>query len=177
MSKHLVVTTTGHDRTGIVEEVTELLSQFDANIEASRMARLGGEFAMIMLVSARDDQIEPLRDAVRTLREADYKVTTRFTKSGDAQSFTGFVPYEIKVRGADHVGIIHDVARYLAKHGAHIETMETDVVQAPMTGTPLFTMEAVVFIPPNVSFQELREALEKIGDDLGVDTEAAPHVD
>ena len=36
MSKHLVVTTTGHDRTGIVEDVTELLSQFDANIEASR---------------------------------------------------------------------------------------------------------------------------------------------
>jgi len=36
MSKHLVVTTTGHDHIGIVEEVTALLSQFDANIEASR---------------------------------------------------------------------------------------------------------------------------------------------
>ena len=177
MSKHLVVTTTGHDRTGIVEEVTELLLQFDANIEASRMARLGGEFAMIMLVSAPDEKIEALRDAVRRLQEADYQVTTLFTKSGDAKKFTGFIPYEIKVRGADHVGIIHDVTRYLTEQGAHIETLETDVVQAPMTGTPLFTMGAIVFIPPNVSFQELREALEKIGDDLGVDTEAAPHVD
>ena len=74
------------------------------------------------------------------------------------------------VLGADHMGIIHQIARYLSEQGINLETMTTEVVAAPMSGTPLFTMSAIVKVPPRLEIEDLREALEFIGDDLGVDT-------
>ena len=50
--RNLVLTLTGPDRIGIVESVTGLLVARGGNVEMSRMARLGGEFAILMLVSA-----------------------------------------------------------------------------------------------------------------------------
>jgi glycine cleavage system regulatory protein len=50
--------------------------------------------------------------------------------------------------------------------------MDTEVLNAPMSGTPLFTMTAVVFAPPNLS-ADWREALAEVGDDLNVDTEVS----
>jgi len=51
MKRNLVLTLTGPDRIGIVEKVTGLLLERGGNVETSRMARLGGEFAVLMLVS------------------------------------------------------------------------------------------------------------------------------
>jgi threonine dehydratase len=42
--EYLVVTTVGPDKRGIVEKITEVMLNQQANIEESRMARLGGEF-------------------------------------------------------------------------------------------------------------------------------------
>ena len=53
MQNNFVLTVTGPDRIGIVERVTGLLFERGANVETSRMARLGGEFAMLLLVACR----------------------------------------------------------------------------------------------------------------------------
>jgi glycine cleavage system regulatory protein len=46
-----------------------------------------------------------------------------------------------------------------------------------MSGTPLFSMSAVVRVPPKLSIEDLREALDYIGEEVGVDTKLFPHVD
>ena len=90
---------------------------------------------------------------------------------------TVFTPCAITVLGADHMGIIHKVTRYLAEQGLNLETMTTEVVAAPMSGSPLFTMSAVVNIPPQLNVGDLREAMEFIGDEMGVDTKVFAHGD
>jgi glycine cleavage system transcriptional repressor len=70
--------------------------------------------------------------------------------------------------GADHIGIIHEVARYLAGQGINVDTMDTDVVAAPMSGSPLFTMSAVVRMPAGMTVDELREALDEVAEEVGV---------
>ena len=42
MRTNIVFTLTGTDRIGLVNDLTELLLALDGNVEASRMARLGG---------------------------------------------------------------------------------------------------------------------------------------
>ncbi len=54
MRTDIVFTLTGTDRIGIVEEVTGVLLGLEGNVETSRMVRLGGEFALLMLVSLPD---------------------------------------------------------------------------------------------------------------------------
>lgn len=45
-----VVSLMGKDRKGIVRDFSSLLSKMGANVEESRMSRLGGTFAVIVLV-------------------------------------------------------------------------------------------------------------------------------
>ncbi len=170
MRQHLVITITGQDRVGLVEEVTKLLLNYGSNVESSRMARLGGEFAILMLISVPVENFEEMRQAVRNLKDDGFKVTTRQTERGHAAKYAGWTPYQVEVAGADNEGIIHHIARHLAEQGINIETMDTGMVRAPMSGTPLFTMTAIVVVPPELPYPDWRDDLEEIGDKLNVDT-------
>ena len=75
------------------------------------MARLGGEFAMLFLVSVPPGKLEDLMQDVSALREEGYAVTTRETGEGDPAKFAGWMPYRIEVSGADHEGIIHHITQ------------------------------------------------------------------
>lgn len=172
--EYLVVTTVGPDKRGIVDKITEVMVEHRANIEESRMARLGGEFAVIMLVSLADDKRPALETGLDKLCEAEgLTVLIRPTSLERDAVFAGYVPYEISVFGADHEGIVHKVAHYLASERINVETMDTHVSQAPITGTPLFSMRATVQSPPppTLTLQQLRGKLADLGDDLGVDIE------
>jgi glycine cleavage system transcriptional repressor len=127
-------------------------------------------------VTAPDDRIEDLRSALAEVHYASYDVHTRLSEVSEPEE-TSAIPCAITVLGADHMGIIHQIARYLAEQGLNLETMTTEVVAAPMSGSPLFTMSAVVKVPPHLEVADLREALEFIGDEVGVDTKVFAHVD
>ncbi len=176
MRKQLVLTASGRDRVGIVEEMTEIILRYEGNIESSRMVRLGGDFAMLMFVTAAEEKIEDLRRVLSEVHYSRYDIHTRLSEVSEPEEISA-VPCAITVLGADHMGIIHQVARYLAQQGINLETMTTEVVAAPMSGSPLFTMSAVVRVPPQLEVDDLREALEFIGDEMGVDTKVFPHVD
>ena len=174
--KQLVLTASGRDRVGIIEEMTELLLRYEGNVESSRMVRLGGDFALLMFVSAPEEEIHDLRSALTEVHYANYDVHTRLSEVVEPEE-TSAVPCAITVLGADHMGIIHQVTRYLSEQGTNLETMTTEVTAAPMSGTPLFAMSAVVKVPPQLGVDDLREALEFIGDETGIDTKVFPHVD
>ncbi len=176
MRKQLVLTASGRDQVGVVDEMTELLLRWEGNVEASRMVRLGGDFAMLMFVTAPEDKIESLRAALAEVHYAKFDVHTRLSEVEVVEE-SAAIPCAITVLGADHMGIIHQVARYLAEQGINMETMTTEVVAAPMSGTPLFTMSAVVRVPPQLEISDLREALAFIADELGIEAKVFPHVD
>ena len=177
MSKeYLVATVVGPDRRGIVEKISAVVLDHHANIEESRMARLGGEFAVIMLITLPGEKEEALLSGLDSLKEYSLTMITRPTNLSRLKRFQGFVPYEISVFGADHEGIVHSVAEYLTSERMNIETMDTHVSQAPVTGTPLFSMRATVQAPPELTLAQLRQNLAEVGDELGVDIEAKPLV-
>ena len=51
MKQHLAVSVIGSDRTGMVHELTRVISECGGNITESRMVALGAEYAMQLLVS------------------------------------------------------------------------------------------------------------------------------
>jgi glycine cleavage system transcriptional repressor len=176
MRKQLVLTASGRDHVGMVEKMAEIIVRYDGNVESSRMVRLGGDFALLMFVTAPEDKIESLRATLTEVHYTAYDIHTRLSEVTEPEE-TSAIPCAITVLGADHMGIIHQISRYLAEQGINIETMTTEVVAAPMSGSPLFTMSAVVRVPPQLGVDDLREALEFIGDEVGVDTKVFPHID
>lgn len=175
MQKQLVITVSGNDRLGLVEDVTKIVLSHHGNVDSSRMARLGGVFAMLMLVSVSEAAFDGLQEGINELRNQDFEVTVRQTERGfAAQKFIGWHSYQLNVNGADHEGIIHEVTHYLTEQGINIETADTSLRDAPFGGTALFTMTAKVVAPPNLTVDELQDELKAIGDQLNVDIEIEP---
>jgi len=175
MNKNLVISLIGHDRVGLVEELSKLVVDSHGNIEASRMAHLGGEFATLMFVILPSEFYESLTFKLDKMTEEGFKVIITKTKIPDPSKYSGWLPYQIKVNGADHEGIIHKVSHQIAGFGINIESMETNVVKAPISGTPLFTLTAVVFAPPEQTHHDLIKKLEVVGDEMNVDIDILPY--
>src|SRR4051812_35266104 len=82
---------------GIVDEVTGLLLDRGGNVETSRMARLGGEFAILMLVSMPEERCAGLDQGLEGLTSQGYKVTTTPAERTYAETHPGWLPYRIEV--------------------------------------------------------------------------------
>ena len=178
MSKtHLVVTIVGSDKRGLVAEVTETISESQANIVESRMMRLGGEFAIIMMLTLQTEQRDKCNKTLESFEAKGMEVFVRETDLKRLEKFKGFVPYEISVWGADHEGIVHAVAEYLTDMHVQLEDVETNVIKAPNTGTPLFSMIAEVQAPPTLTMHDLRDKLNDLSDELGVDISVKLFID
>ena len=173
MRTNIVFTLTGADRVGIVDEVTQLLFNLGGNVETSRMARLGGEFAILMLVALPSEQLANLDKNVQHLIAQGYKVTTIQTQQTYAEAHAGWRPYQIQVQGADHEGLIHEIAHTLSQSGINIEAMETGTVRAANSGIALFTMTAEVIVPPDLPGQTWSAALEDVAHRLHLDMKLA----
>ncbi|GJM40720.1 MAG: hypothetical protein DHS20C20_10020 [Ardenticatenaceae bacterium] len=173
MQKPLVITATGNDRVGIVDDVTKIILAHHGNVDSSRMARLGGLFAMLMLISVDEEHFNALQSALAGLREQGFDLTIRPTQRGNSQKFKGWHSFQIDVRGADHEGIIHEITHLLAEQGVSVETIDTGTEDAPFGGTKLFTMRATVFAPPTLSQTALQEEMDEAAHQLNVDVTVA----
>ncbi len=175
MRTNIVFTLTGTDRVGIVDEVTQLLLDCGGNIETSRMARLGGEFAILVLVSLPPERLGALEKAIPNLIAEGYKITTTRTEQRYAEDHAGWLPYQVDLRGADHEGIIHEIAHTLSRCGITIESMDTGTGRAPNSGATLFTMTALIAVPPNLSDRGWETTLEDAAHRLDVEIKVRPH--
>src|SRR5437667_7326058 len=143
--RYLVLTAVGADGPGIVAELTALLAERGANVADSRMAVLGGEFALMMLVSAPEGQLGTLPEEVARLAESlGLQLIARPTESPVAHRGGSGAPpvrsYQVEVHALDHPGIVHAVADALRGLGGNIVSLETSAYQASITGAPLFRM-------------------------------------
>jgi glycine cleavage system transcriptional repressor len=173
MQKNFVLTVTGPDRIGIVERVTGLLFDRGGNVETSRMARLGGEFAILMLVSMPEGRVTGLDGDLAVLTADGYKVTTTATDPAKAGARSGWLPYRIEVEGADDEGIIHEVARYLSARGINIESVDSETKPAPVSGSPLFAMTAHVVAPLALAGEGWEAGLTQIADRMNLEIRVA----
>jgi glycine cleavage system transcriptional repressor len=173
MPSNVVMTLTGPDRIGIVEDVTEALLEVGGNVGSSRMARLGGEFAIIALVSLPSGSVAEVERALAPLADSGYRVTVGGGVGETGAAKPGWRPYSISVQGADHEGIIHEIAAGLSHNGITIESMETGIAEAPVSGAPLFWMTALVAAPPALDESDWMAQLARAAEQSNVDVEVA----
>jgi glycine cleavage system transcriptional repressor len=173
MRASIVFTLTGTDRVGIVEEVTKAVLELGGNVETSRMARLRGEFSALMLISLPAERRDALDSALDYLTGQGYEISTTVAHD-TVDPHAGWRAYHVEVEGADHEGIIHEIASGLSQAGISIETMDTETVQASVSGTSLFTMKALVVVPPTLSEAEWVRALDEAAREANVDVTVSP---
>lgn len=169
MQNKFLLTVVGEDRPGIVARLTEVLVKHEANLEESRMAILGDEFAAIVLISVSDNKLDNLKKELSSLEKEGIQITYKGTQPLGSERFAGYSWYRLHLTGADHEGIVFKVAQMLRERSINIQSMETDVVPAPETATPLFKLDATIVVPATIRSAELEKELSRIGEEEMVD--------
>ncbi len=165
---YLVITATGEDQVGLVQRFTSRIVDAGCNIEESRMALLGGQFALIMLVSGRWDALTRLEDRLSSVgEELGLSILQKRTRQLERKA--PLVPYNINVVAMDHPGIVHNLADFFAQRGINIEELATDTYPAPHTGTPMFSVNMTVGIPADTHIPTLRGDFLDHCDSLNLD--------
>ena len=170
MKDYLVLSGIGPDRPGIAKAISQAAYKSGCSIEDSRMAVLGGEFAILVLIEGEKLNIEKFGGYLKELeKETGLTLAARRTKSKPDYHVKRGLLYKVVVVGMDRTGIVFRVTELLARHGINIENLETEAHHAPVTGTPMFRMTIIAEVPQEVPVRQVREELASLCDELNMD--------
>ena len=168
---NLVLTVIAEDQPGLVERVAQCVAEHGGNWLESRMSRMAGQFAGILRVAVPAEAHADLVQALEALQVEGIRVLLAHSGAEPARRWQMI---QLQLVGNDRPGIVRDITRLLASHGVNLESLDTDVVSAPMSGEMLFQAQARLAVPQESSLDELQRHLETLADDLMVELKLQP---
>ena len=155
MKQHLAISAIGPDRTGLVHDLSKVISDCGGSIGESRMASLGSEFAMVMLVSGNWHSLAKLEtELARFTEESGLTVNMRRT---EPRGVRAELPYTIDVLCLEQTGVVAALAGFCAKRGIDIAAVTTSNYAAAHTGAQMFSVQLDISIPERLHLGQLRE--------------------
>ncbi|HLN87267.1 MAG TPA: ACT domain-containing protein [Candidatus Limnocylindrales bacterium] len=171
-TNHLILTAVGPDRVGLVEKIAQFIARHDCNIEDSKMAVFCGEFAVIVLISGERDRLSKIASDHRAM-ETETGLTIATKTPAARAAAQSFLPYKLTASCMDHPGIVYKISNVLSNLGVNIESMETKTYAAPISGTPIFQLEADLAVPTRTNINQLRERFQEIQREENIDIDLA----
>ena len=162
----MAITVLGHDRPGIIADVTAALALRDANVEDSSMTLLRGHFAWTLVVGAQASTDEVAQDLA--FLASDDLVVSVLPVTEEVELPTAARPFVISVHGADRVGIVAAITGAVASYGGNITDLQTRL------GGGLYVVIAEVDFPADADADALTAALQAVGQAVGVDVGVQP---
>lgn len=124
-NRQLVVTAIGTDKTGIVSELTKVISQCNCNILDSRMALFGSEFTFIMLLSG-DAQAISRVEHVLPISCQEIGLLTMSKPTSRHEAMLDRHVWQLELCGPDKHGMVSEVSTMLADNDVHIAALKTN---------------------------------------------------
>ncbi len=166
MTKAVVISLIGDDRPGIVESIASIVVQHQGDWIESHMANLSGKFAGILRVNLPDQEYEAFASDLKSKTEGlniAFETATTVTEPGRA--------YKLELLGQDQPGIIYRISSALANNGATVQEMESEVIDASMSGEKLFKASIKICLAEGYDIDQLNRVLEDLANELIVDIE------
>lgn len=167
---HFAVTIISKDRPGIVADTTEVLFRLGCNIEDSSCTMLGGDFAIILIVSHEKPFTKArLTDEFKALHER-----TGLTAAVRTLTESEICPVEdngelclISVYGSDQPGIVYRVTRALADRRINITDLNTRLIGSKEEPVYVLMLEAI--LPAGMTVEDAEQLLENLKKELNVE--------
>ena len=166
MTQSLAITVLGHDRPGIIADVTGVLAELGGNLEDSSMTLLRGHFAWTLVaeVSASPDDVAS-RLAHLT---AEGLVVSVLPVPGAEGAAVAGSSWLLSVHGADRPGIVSGLTGVVAGAGGNITDLTTRL------GGGLYVLVAEVALRDGVDVEALSARIGAAAERLGVRATFAP---
>jgi glycine cleavage system transcriptional repressor len=173
MSQLIVLSAIGTDRAGVVQNISKVILSCGGNIEESRMATLGSEFAMLMLVSGNWHTLTKLQDGLDKLSQGE-DLTVAIRKTGEKAAKKDRMPYAVDIVSLDQQGIVFNLADFFASRDVEIADVATRRYSAAHTGAPMFAVQMAINVPAALPVSQLRDEFLELCDRLNLDAILEP---
>ena len=174
MANYALLTANGKDRPGIVAAITRVLLASDCNIEDSQMARLGPDFACMLVLRMPEGLLaDQLAEFLSPLGcEMGLRVHLQDLRPEEAGEPGGDQPrHLIHVYGADRKGIVARISEHLAAQSVNITNLQTEVIHQHR---PQYVMTMEVELPAFIDAARLESELAAIGKEIEVTVSMKP---
>lgn len=166
--KNIVVTFVGKDKPGLVDQLAAHIVKHNGNWLGSSMSHLAGQFAGIIQVELPELELAKFSLAMGQIEDLTLTIQQGQNTASDIE------PEEllnIAIVCNDRSGIVQEITKALHSVDANIEQLGSQLESAANTGQTLFRAHITALLPEHSSVDQLREAIERIGDDVMVDVE------
>ena len=134
------------------------------NEAESRMVKLGGDFTMMILASTSQKHIDTLLKNINGISE----LVVHTHETNRDNSLVNTEEANIVLSGTDNEGLVYLLTEKLAEHNINIIELNTGLVNAPMSGAPLFLLNALISYDKNI-LKNLQSELLELSNELDVD--------
>ena len=183
--RNILVTIVGHDRPGIIHQVSKVLADYRCHVIEVSQTTLLGEFAG--LFSCRISGQADLGEFNAALAEAlEGSGLAHWVTGGDEapepSAAFDYEPYVVTVRGPDRLGIIPEFSGIMSGFDANIDNLravglgggrEAESAARLETDGVDETRQVVLFfeisVPREVNQNAFRQALNLVAEDLGLE--------
>lgn len=173
MTHHILVSAIGTDRNGLVREVTRTVLDCGCNITESRMATMGSEFVMLMLVTGNWHTLSKLETELGAVGKAS-NMTVSVRRTEGAQASSDHLPYAVDLVSLDQPGIVNTLADFFSTQNISIAEMTSRSYSAAHTGASMFNLQMVISIPGGTHIATLREDFMDLCDQYNLDAILEP---
>ncbi len=172
-TQSLIISAIGDDKPGLVEKLSELVMDTGCSILDSRMVSLGGEFAVIMMVTGPWNALAKLEQKLPDA-EKRLSLTLAIKRTDKPEPAQNLLPYAVEVVALDQPGIVYNLANFFASRDINISEVATTSYAAPHTGTPMFAANMHVHIPAEMKVANIREEFMLFCDGMNLDAVIEP---
>lgn len=173
MSNQLVIAALGEDKPGLVDRLSGWVTDSGCNIADSRMTVLGGEFAVLLLVTGNWNNLAKLENQCDAMQD-QLGMTLHIKRTEQRPAEGDFLPYGVDVVALDHPGIVHNLASFFSQRNINIQDLSTSTYAAAHTGTQMFAVHMVLDVPASTHIATLREEFLDFCDRLNLDAVIEP---
>jgi glycine cleavage system transcriptional repressor len=172
-NNHLVLSALGEDKPGLINELSRSVLNSGCSILDSRMAVLGGDFALLLQVGGNWNNLAKLETQIPGLQER-LGLTISSRRTGGRKLRHDLLPYGVDVVAMDQPGIVHNLAKFFSQRQINIQEMLTSSYAAAHSGTPMFSVHLTVEVPASMQIAALREEFMDFCDQLNLDAVIEP---
>jgi len=175
VNRQIALSAVGRDQPGIVAALSKVFFENQCNLEDSSMTRLGGDFAILLLVSLPGGKTpDDLKKAVEPVAQK-WGLTFSMRELPEEETAPGAppsLPFTLVVYGVDHPGIVYRVAQTASEDKVNITDLRTHVT--PGAQGPLYSLVMEMEVPGTAAAESFGRKLEALKKELKVEITLKP---
>jgi glycine cleavage system transcriptional repressor len=173
MLQHMVLVALGKYSPRLVEELTKAILDCSCSISDSRISILASECSILMKISGSWDAVAKFEDSLPNLATR-LNISINSSRTEPLKTGSGMMPYAIDAVCADRLGVVHDIAKFMANNEIQIQDLYTNIYQAANTGTQMFSVHMTINIPSDTAISVVRNDFMDFCDRLNLDAIMEP---